>query len=128
MTASASYAMALSDDMRSVFSRFSELLWEGVAYDHTFGDSAAVDFYTTLIPGDLPDTMCWADINYADRERSGWDASKHYSRIQNLLTQHGRARLCEDATYRDAMVAALRYWLLHASLRYSCTCLSNSFF
>ena len=113
MNVTAFYAETLRDDMRSVFCHFSELLWEGLAYDHTFGDKGAVDFYAAMVPGDLPDTLCWADINYADQERSGWDASKHYSRIQNLLTQHGRARLYEDAAYRDAMIAALRYWLLH---------------
>ena len=107
MSPIASYAQTLSGDMRSVFARFSELLWEGVAYDHNFGDSAAVDLYAALVPGDLPETLYWADLNYADQERSGWDASKHYSRIQNLLTEHGRDRLYEDATYRDAMVAAL---------------------
>ena len=99
-------------DMRSVHSRFSKLLWQDLSYDHTFGDREQ-DLVNTLIPGDLPDTLCWADINYADEERSGWDAARHYTRIERTLCAHGKARLREDAEYRKKMIAALRYWVLH---------------
>ncbi len=99
-------------DMRSVHARFSELLWQDLSYDHTFGDTTQ-DYLSTLIPGDLPDTLCWPDINYADTERSGWKASLHYSRIERTLCMYGPKRLHEDAEYRERMTAALRFWVLH---------------
>ena len=104
---------SVAAQMASVSSRFSELLWNGLTYDHAFDGKPQIDYARTLVPGDLPDTLCWADINYADQERSGWAAAKHYSRLQNILTAGGKDRLLHDDAYQKAMVAALRYWILH---------------
>ncbi len=100
-------------ELQLLSDRFCALLYTGLTYDHTFGDKTNDTLEQLLIPGDLPDTLCFKDINYANQERSGWDASRHYSRLQNILTANGKSRLYDDDAYRERMVSLLRYWLLH---------------
>lgn len=101
------------DELSSVAARFSDLLWFGLTYDHTFENKQATGYDTTLVVGDLPHTLYWQDIDYKNQERSNWDAAKHYTRIQTTLTIYGKDRLYQDETYRDTMIAALRFWVAH---------------
>lgn len=105
--------IALFEELHLVAERFCNLLYTGLTYDHVFGDRPTDTLDPLLILGDFPDTLCYKDVNYADQERSGWDATRHYSRLQNTLTLNGRERLQKDAPYREKMIALLRYWLLH---------------
>ena len=99
--------------MQQIFQRFSALLWSKDAFIHDPNDHDHVYSADTLIPGDAPDTMCWADVDYADQTRSGWAAAQHYLRIQRLLMANGKERMDNDTEYRERMVAALRFWLVH---------------
>ena len=99
--------------MQQIFQRFSALLWSKDAFIHDPNDHNHVYSADTLTPGEAPDTLCWADINYADQTRSGWAAAQHYLRIQRLLMANGKERMDNDPEYRDRMVAALRFWLVN---------------
>lgn len=55
----------------------------------------------------------WPDIDYANRNRSGWRTTSHLGRLAMLAQAYRspRSPLCNDPQLRQAVFAALDYWL-----------------
>ncbi len=57
----------------------------------------------------------WPDIDYANRNRSGWRTTSHLGRLAMLAQAYKspRSPLCGDPQLRQAVFAGLDYWLHH---------------
>ena len=95
--------------MKTVKQRFSSLLWENKLVDI----ETAEKWYIALAESDIPGTLYWKDIDYANQDRSFWAAAQHYQRIERILTAFGKERLMNDAQYARNMTVALKYWLIN---------------
>ena len=89
------------------------LVWEGHLIESVIPVPAPeTGDYERLVPGDLPDTFCWDDIDYADRSLADWKPAQHYVRLIRILLSKGRTAL-ENTDFRDRFLGALRYFILH---------------
>ena len=101
------------DCISLVKERLQTMCWEGVTLEDCFEAPEAPSFLEDkLIPGDLPDTLCWPDIDYADHSRAVWKPSQHYHRLCRILYEHGRDGL-KDETFREKILRALAYFVEH---------------
>lgn len=95
--------------MSRIQERLRELLWQ----EQLPNRAEALRLTEQLIPGDLPDTLCWPDIPYMDVSRNVWRAAAHYIRLREAIIAGGEQRLSTDPEWRALLFAVLRYWLLH---------------
>lgn len=101
------------NELISIRQKLETLVWEGHLIESVVSLPAPEnDFLEHLIPGDLPGTLCWEDIDYADRGATDWKPSHHYRRLIAILLSRGRAVL-EDDLSREKILSALRYFILH---------------
>ena len=95
--------------------RYCQLLWSGAFYHSVLryqdADQAPDVHERTLVPGSIPGTWYWPDIDYADETRSEWKTAIHYSRLLFTLKINGPQRLREDPEFAQKMVGTLEYWL-----------------
>lgn len=102
--------------LENIRRRQTYLLWSGCIREIVMsGERSRGARVETLIPGDLSGTLMWADIDYgyAGSDRSRWRPAEHFYRLSEVLYYEGRERLATDAAYREKIVMALRFWILH---------------
>ena len=51
--------------METILHRFARMLWA----DQPADISSAEKLHASLRPADIPDTFCWADLDYTDKTR-----------------------------------------------------------
>lgn len=101
------------NDISLIKSRLQAMIWDGITLEGCFSKPAAISHREDLlIPGDLPGTLCWPDIDYADKSWAVWKPAQHYSRLIRILFEHGRDGL-KDEAFREKIVQALTYFAEH---------------
>lgn len=105
----------MTDSLRIIRNRFEDIVFDGfwsenihqMMKNHPVTESV----YDEIIDGEIPETKCWGDIDYADENRSAWDCVRHLARMFYILRDCGKKRLIEDASYADNMIALFEHWL-----------------
>ena len=98
---------------KPVFDRLRAMIFDGYINANAIrGDHDPVKILDTLVDGDIADTLCFPDINYADDCKSLWDTERHYGRLQQAIIC-GKKALLDNEIYRNKIIKALRYWVKH---------------
>ncbi|MHB1152559.1 MAG: polysaccharide lyase family 8 super-sandwich domain-containing protein [Eubacteriales bacterium] len=108
--------------MTNLIKRYVSALWNTDAPENTkggenngFGGSIRphkeAAFFDTLIAGD--NGLYWADLDYTDKTVSYWKCNAHLGRLCTIIAANGEKRLNEDAEYRQTLLGALDFWLIH---------------
>lgn len=97
-------------ELRNIRKRYCELLWSEAV---PLPGEEAEKLFKTLIPGDAPDTLRWADLDYGAQNDAFWPAHSHLVRIKGILAFFGRERLTSDQDYASAIRRALGFWFAH---------------
>ena len=92
----------------AIRSRYAQLLWSGNFYHGVLREQPLDE---SLVPGDIPGTWYWPDVDYANQDRANWRAAAHYRRLQTAIMVAGPQRLREDPVFTAKIIGALEYWL-----------------
>ena len=92
----------------AIRSRYAQLLWSGNFYHGVLREQPLDE---SLVPGDIPNTWYWSDIDYANQDRANWRAAAHYRRLQTAIMVAGPQWLRDDPIFTAKIIGALEYWL-----------------